>query len=601
MNAVRHFLSTLSVYTYPQHYLNTTIVLFLLLASYIYSFLFIRKETAATITARMLTGSVVLINIGWLLLLAHSISAPVILITLIVSAALVMILGKISPAYLLGQFRAAFRPGTGRIYTIIYILVFLLLLPKAYNGFFRWDEVSYHLAYPQFWINSGGFEVDYSMRYPVYSFGLHIIYTILLTLGSVATVKLYTGFFLLFFFFGIKEICGLFRLPSYYNLLLVLLLLLVDYFSEWSFTTMLEPVLWTYALFAAIEIYKTSFDEIFAGRFKSSVPAILLIAMLVCIKNFFIVYFGLFFIILALIRWRRVINDRGNFLKWTGFVFLLVFATNLINFVIAFMYSGDPVFPLLTMNMPDHFTALLSLEDVKGLKESVNKTNGGVAAAFNPNVLSKLFLATTALCIIALAVLFFANFKSKSNNRHDITILAWLLLSLLLTQVLFPDFTRYSYFLLPALIFCLGFLYKYSGKIMLHAAFAIVILAYVRPHTLVDSAKYYLLPFRQQNIDDIDIERVVFGDADLMDMFDYLHRHKEIDTVSACNVHQFRYILLRDNKTVYGDNVGKYRIGQLCNCTNAIGYMFAPKNMGYTTQGCDIVYENNGYMLLKGR
>ncbi len=54
------------------------------------------------------------------------------------------------------------------------------------------DEVSYHIAYPLLWVQKGGIYTEESMRYPLYSFGIHSVLTIGIFLKSTTFMHLFS-------------------------------------------------------------------------------------------------------------------------------------------------------------------------------------------------------------------------------------------------------------------------------------------------------------------------------------------------------------------------------------------------------------------------
>jgi hypothetical protein len=125
-----------------------------------------------------------------------------------------------------------------------------------------------------------------------------------------------------------------------------------------------------------------------------------------------------------------------------------------------------------------------------------------------------------------------------------------------------------------------------------------VFLIYARPHTVVDSMKYYLLPFRENNMEKgMDIERVSYGNTDIMNMLEYMHQHREVDSINICELREYRLVLLMDGKTVHGDDVGMNKWDNICNCSTSKNYTLVPRTNRFNMQGCNIVYENGGYIL----
>lgn len=397
------------------------------------------------------------------------------------------------------------------------------------------------------------------------------------------------------------QICNRYQLPSYYKLLFPVFVLLLDYVGEWSFTAMLEPVLWTYSLFFVMALSKVSFKEIGTGELRSFAPALLLVAMLISIKNFFVFYLVLLVVVLVLVHWKYVIAHLGNYLKWIGYAALVVLGVNIIDFTICTLYSGDPVFPLLTTNLPQAFTMVWQPEEVAAIKTTVNSTAGGFAA-FMPPLILKPFVITFVLCLVACVLLIIGYLRSKDKTTQDnLAIQLWLLLCVIATQALFPDLIRYSYFLVPAFIFGLVYIYRLRGVLWLHACFFLALAAYARPHSLVDATKHYMLPFKAENIQGLDLDRITYSDTDLMEIFAYLRGHKEIDTVTVCELREYKTVLLQYGKTVKGDDLGRYSFKKICSCENSTGYSLVRKSDKYRTEGCNIVFENKSYILYQSR
>jgi len=602
MTAIKNILHNLVIYSRPELYSNLLIVLFFLFLSYLYSFFFFKKDKEyITVVVRILTGNVVLINAGLLLLLSHSISPVVIVCSLSLLGVVAWFSAKLNISHFLNQFRKTYAwTRADRLHLFLCIIIFLGLLPKVANGFFRWDEMSYHLAYPQFWINSGGWEFDYSMRYPVYSFGMHAVYSMLLSLGGAGTAKLFNGFFFLFILLGTKEIVNYLKLPSLFSFAFVLIIMLAKYFNEWTFTTMLEPSLWAYAFYIVLEILKISDSTqglIFERNFKKFLPVILLAATAITIKNFMAVYLALYVVIVVCLFFANGHKNLGVAIRWCGYILLVVLATNLTILGVCFFYSGDPVFPLLTMNFPSVFPKIWDINDVNGLKNSVNSTPG-IIAKFDVKKVSYIL----TFCLVALAgVSVFFVVKKQLRKIDVISLVLWVSLSVFLTQVLFPqpELLRYSFFLMPGLLLCIGLTYKYINRAIAYVLCAGVLLICCRPTDLAETLGNYSVSINENGINAMNVRRITYGDSSQIQLLDYLHKSKFIDTLSVCQIAPFKFLMLLDKKVVYGDDIGKYSHKKICNCRAAKKFFVAPVSDTGQLLNCNIVYKNSGYAIYK--
>jgi len=600
MTAVKTLLHNLVAYLYPETYANIFIVLAVFFACYIYSFLFFGREDRSISTIRrILTGNIVLINILLVLLLLHAISQPVILGILLCSVAGICIWKKISLKFLKNQFSSAFTEADAVSYGLI--LLFSLLLPKIYSGFMRWDEMAYHLAYPQYWINQGGFKVDYSMRYPLYSFGNHSVYSLLLIVGSAATVKLYNGFFFLFFLFGVKELCRVPRMPLYYVLVPLLVVLTIYHFNEFSFTAFLEPALLVYTIYLVIECRRISLHDISEGRIRPFLCGILLSAVLISVKNFMLVYVVLLMLVLSIFFMIRHQQKWKLLLQWIFYAGCLLLLFNLVNIALCFNYTKDPLFPLLTLNFGSHFQAVWSPADIANLKSALSESGSQPKSPFNIHFMDRDLLLTLGLVIISVIATWWYQKKSAwsaSGGEGGSISITWVLLSLLLTQFLFPNYLRYAYFLMPAFVLSCGLIFTYFRR--LAPFFFLVILAcHTSKSFFANFINHYTLSFKKENLRDVDLERITYGAQGTMDLLRYVHEHTAIDSISACDLGMYRWLFLKDGKTVFGDNVGKFRYQQICHCGSIRDYIIIPRKEEMDSSSCRLLYANKDYFIYK--
>jgi hypothetical protein len=598
MTAIRYLLSNLQAYLHADAWYSIFIAACFLFAGYVLSFIFFKKGQGIGAVARVLTGNLILIHIGWVLLFCHLISPIAIAAVLILLCLAVIFFRGITFNEVKTKAAAWFAQLKNDKYASVFILVvFLFFLPKAFNGFLRWDEMSYHLAYPQHWVNQGGFVVDYSMQYPVYSFGLHILYTLLLVFGTAATVKVYTGFFLLFFLMGIRNLLKLFNAPSYLTIIFVLFILTIDFFNEWTFTAMLEPVLWTYTLYLVTELFKMvrHTADIPGQKFTFFLPALLLFAALINIKSFFLVYttiFAFFFVAVSLFVYRVKVQ---TVLKQTIIIAAVIILPNLVNFIVCLLYSGDPFFPLLTMNFGDHFTKIWDKVDISAMHESVQSTD-----MFSRK--TPILLLVTLLVNLVL-MLYFVFRKRKQQvmfpNKSILFLLLSCFISLVVTQFLFPGIIRYSYFLLPTFFLCLMIVMTLTGRRIGIVLSVLMLGVCISPQQVTRSLGYYSSPFDATNIREPNLDRIMYGEQTKIYLFTYLSTQKDMRSVRLCYLASYKYLLLRNGITIIGNYIGVNRFDRICNCdSDRSGYLVIPKeNIG--SINCDVLYQNGNFIVCK--
>src|SRR6185437_4586826 len=90
----------------------------------------------------------------------------------------------------LGSFPTVVRRTVGDA-PVAAVMAALLSLPALMPPY-RWDEVSYHLAYPQQWIAAGHLTIDPHLAYPLYTLTWQALIGLALMLGSTSLVHLLT-------------------------------------------------------------------------------------------------------------------------------------------------------------------------------------------------------------------------------------------------------------------------------------------------------------------------------------------------------------------------------------------------------------------------
>lgn len=590
---------------------NIIIVVAIFFASYLLSFIFWRKEKDISTIVRLLCGQAILINLGFVILLGQLLSKGTVLATFLATIGLIVWLRKIPIHFLYTKLilNPALKLKSNIVYLVI-TLLFLVLLPRVYNGLYKSDELAFHLAYPQYWINAAGFKIDYSQRYPVYAFGMHIIYTFLMLFGNATTVKLYSAFFFLLFLFGIQKLIQLVKAPQALGIFFAVTILTASFFSEFSFSAYLEPYLWVYTLFLIIELRQVICDaniKIAEGKIHSFLPLLLLSAAVICIKHIFLVYVSIYMLLLAVIYTYRHYNRLGNLIRFVWFAFIIIMTPNLVNFFICYYYSGDPLFPMLTVKFPHLFPRIYDIRDVKQMADCVHIPSiVKFIDYFYFPIMDPVLTLTLVFGSILFLLLWF-NIKTIQSARREykehLFILLWCVLSLIATQFLFPNFTRYFHFLLPGFIICCLLLYKFVSKwAVIAVCFSLFFYNYFNDKIKL-TIGFYTLPIKTENLYNVDPERIFFGDNALIDLFAYLHTNKNIDTINIIELAQFKYVFMLDKKTIYGDETGVYRYDKMCSCRNA-KYLLTPKvktefiyNCDLTC--CDLIYENKDYLIYK--
>lgn len=111
---------------------------------------------------------------------------------------ILILLGLILAAIQAADFKTFVRPLFGiflsfKEHPLLWVLFGLNSLPSLLPPY-RWDEMSFHLAYAAQWVKAGGMTLDPTMRYPLNSFNFHILWAAGLMLGSYGAAHLLTWF-----------------------------------------------------------------------------------------------------------------------------------------------------------------------------------------------------------------------------------------------------------------------------------------------------------------------------------------------------------------------------------------------------------------------
>ena len=225
---------------------------------------------------------------------------------------------------------------------ILHIL-FPILIPAIFISFicllppYRFDEVSYHLAYISKFANAHGICIDMGMRYPLYTFNWHVIQTSIYLIGGPNLCHFLTWFSTILTSIGIYALMGRFSGNRKLSLLASLSFLFTPIVLRYSAVTYTDIPLMLFFLGSIYSIYIANNSH---GQMAWILPT-LIIGMFIGMKITCILYLPVFILLFAF--WSKI--QRKEIVLFILCTTILASVWYLRNYVI----DGDPIPPTINM------------------------------------------------------------------------------------------------------------------------------------------------------------------------------------------------------------------------------------------------------------